>query len=119
MLRLAVFAFSLTANAICVLIRSTEEVWDGHQQRSQAGQQGTTPDEPRPVDSAPEEAHKDDEDRVAHLQRQTSVAKAQTSATDRNWRCNICIQGFVVHIVKTRRYTRTHKSTGDNISAEE
>lgn len=67
--------FSLTANAICVLIRSTEEVWYGHQQRSQAGQQGTTPDEPRPVDSAPEEAHKNDEDRVAHLQRQTSVRK--------------------------------------------
>lgn len=67
------FVFGLTANAICVVIRSTEEVWYGHQQRGQAGQQGTAPDESRPVHSAPEKAHKNDENRVAHLQRQTSV----------------------------------------------
>lgn len=65
--------FGLTANAICVFIRSTEEVRYRHQQRGQAGQQGSASDEPRPVDPAPEETHKHDENRVSYLQSQTRV----------------------------------------------
>lgn len=119
---LSLFVFSLTANAICVVIRFTEEVWYGHQQRSQAGQQGTTPDEPRPVDSAPEKAHKNDENRVAHLQWQTSVWKLKVlqwiGTGDAYCRGNelLQIQTFaykdLLHIVKTHihRYTHAHKN---------
>lgn len=57
----------LTADPVGVIVRSAQEVWQRHQQRGQRGQQSSAPDEPRPVDSTPEETHKHDEDGVSHL----------------------------------------------------
>lgn len=82
---LSEFVFRLTANAICVLIRSTEEVWYGHQQRSHASQEGAAPNEPRPVDAASEKAHKNNENRVANLQKQTRVWKVKLLELIRRW----------------------------------
>lgn len=63
--------FGLTADAVGVVVRSAQEVRQRHQQRGQAGQQSSASDEPRPVDSTPEETHEDDEDRVSHLHAHT------------------------------------------------
>lgn len=67
---MCVCVFGLTAQAVGVLVRSTQKVRQGHQQRSQTGQQGSSSDEPRPVDSTPKETHKDNESSVSHLDTQ-------------------------------------------------
>lgn len=59
---------ALTADAISVVVRSIKEMRQRHQQRGQTGQQSTTSDEPWAVDTTPQETHKDDEDRVPHLE---------------------------------------------------
>lgn len=104
--------FGLTANAIGVLVRSTEEVWYGHQQWSHASQQSAAPNKSRPVDSAPEEAHKNDQNRVAHLQRQTRVWALPWQHIQLK---HLCASSCTAHC----QNTHTHKLTEDKIMAEE
>lgn len=59
--------FSLTTDAVGVFVRSAQEVRQGHEQGGETGQQSPASDEARAVDSTPEETHKNDEDRVSHL----------------------------------------------------
>lgn len=67
------FVFSLTNDSVGVFVRSTQEMWQSHQQGGEAGQQSSASNEPWPVDSTPKEAHKDDEDSVSYLDMNPTV----------------------------------------------
>ena len=72
-----VCVFNLTDDAVGVFVLSAQEVRHGHQQWGQAGEQSSTSNETRPMDSTPEETHEDDEDGVSHLDTQTPPQRSE------------------------------------------
>lgn len=107
--------FGLTADAVGVVVRSAQEVRQRHQQRGQAGQQSSASDEPRPVDSTPEETHEDDEDRVSHLHTHTESRALQENrgvCVGKNLEIRMVIQEFnILNIKFNLRNCRSMKNT--------
>lgn len=93
--------FSLTTDAVGVFVRSTQEVRQGHEQGGEAGQQGAASDEPRAVDSTPEETHKDDEDSVSHLD-----AKQQREGQDPAPPALAKLPSFAANLIESGQHPR-------------
>lgn len=60
-----------TGNRLVILIGSSYEVGERHEEPGQGDKDGTTADETRSVHSAPKVAYEDDEQRVPNLQQDT------------------------------------------------